>query len=146
MYQPDCGCIRGKLLTKEQFEIVWDRTYEQNQSMLKDMQLSDAALNKLRNFDYMIYHAYLEVLFGDVDMGRLEQYSSKTYLAELKKWHSKSYLNQNSKITFVKEYILKQELDVLFLQEAIAERAGEYLPSENYSFASNADSLVIYKN
>lgn len=45
----------------------------------------------------------------------------------------------------MKEYIVKQELDVLFLQEAITDRAQEYLPSDNYSFVKNADSMIIYK-
>ena len=50
----------------------------------------------------MIYEAYLSVIFGEVDMKRLDKYSATKYTDQLKKWHSKAYLNQNTKITYVK--------------------------------------------
>lgn len=59
LYQPDCGYVRGKLLTREQFEIVWDRTFDLNQSQLTHLNLNDESIDRLRNFDYMLYHAYL---------------------------------------------------------------------------------------
>lgn len=41
LYRTDCGCVRGRLLTKEQFEIVWDRTFDLNQGIVGHMGLSD---------------------------------------------------------------------------------------------------------
>ena len=63
-----------------------------------------------------MYKAFLHFLYGEVEMDRLGQYNVSRYMKELKKWHEKGYLNADTKINHVREYILKQELDVLFLQ------------------------------
>lgn len=55
----------------------------------------------------MLYQAYLEYLFGNVDVGSLDKCSIDRYKEELKRWHSKSYLNTNMKIKYVRDYILK---------------------------------------
>ena len=45
----------------------------------------------------------------------------------------------------MKEYILKQELDILFLQEAGSDKYTDIIPNEKYSFVQNADSIIIFK-
>jgi hypothetical protein len=60
---------------------VWDRTFDQNQSIVSHMNLNDECINRLRSFDYMIYKSYLDVIFGEVDMKNLSQYSSVKFLS-----------------------------------------------------------------
>ena len=79
LYQSDCGCVRNRLLSKEEFELVWDRTYELNQGIVSHLNLSDEKINKLRSFDYMLYQAYLYSLFGNADIRKLSRESIELY-------------------------------------------------------------------
>lgn len=59
LYRVDCGYVRGRLLNKEQFNAVWDRTFDLNQGIVGHMDLNDELVDQLRSFDWMAYRAFL---------------------------------------------------------------------------------------
>lgn len=45
----------------------------------------------------MVYEAFVEYVYGKVDWKKIKEYDTSLYLAELKKWHSKCYLQLDLK-------------------------------------------------
>lgn len=71
LYRADCGFVRKKLVTKSEFEAIWDRTFDLNQGIVGHMNLKDQLVDKLRVFDWMVYKAFIISVFGKVDMDNL---------------------------------------------------------------------------
>ena len=64
----------------------------------------------------MAYKAFISFVFGDSDINNPAQYNVAKYKDELKKWHTKNYLNEDRKVDYVKNYIASNNIDVMFIQ------------------------------
>ena len=135
------GVARGKLLTKDQFDIVWDVSFDASPHVSVADQ---ATVDRLKLFDRVLYEAFLLAVFGEVDWSRIKEYDSQRYLTELAKWHSKAYLKLATKIKLLCDYINKKDLDILFIQEANVEEVAKCL-SGQYTFTWNKESMIVIK-
>ena len=61
LYGKECGVVRGKLLNRSQFDILWDRSFDVWRG---DSEVDEEAADKLRMFDWMVYQAFLRFLYG----------------------------------------------------------------------------------
>lgn len=109
------------------------------------MDLPDELVDKLRVFDWMVYKAFVISVFGEVNLEDTQNLSVDKYKEELKKWHSQSFLNEDKKIDNVRNYIANNDIDVMFLQEALPRKMIDLLPSDDYNYVKNEDSMIIYK-
>jgi hypothetical protein len=41
LYRSDCGYVRGRLLNKDQFDVVWDLTFDLNQGIVGHMNINE---------------------------------------------------------------------------------------------------------
>ena len=114
--------------------------------MVNHLSLTEESINLLRAFDWMMYEAFLTCLYGKVDWSNLKDYNVQRYIEELKKWHSKNYLKWQPKINYVKEYILRENLDVLFLQEAGHEKLESSISTNYICFRSEEAMIIVKKN
>jgi hypothetical protein len=80
-----------------------------------------------------------------VDWNNLKEIDVSKFNKYLFNWHSKPYLKNQLKMDKVRQYILDNEISVLFLQEAGFEDWSTILPISIYGFKKKNDSLIIYK-
>ena len=141
LYRTDVGVLRNKLLSKEQFGTVWDFVYEDKFGSASH---DNQTIEMLKMFDKMMYEAFVETVFGPVDWSNIRDYDCKVYLEELRKWHSKCYLQLEVKVRVLCDYITARDLDVLFVQEADVDSISKALP-DAYMYSQCSESMIILK-
>lgn len=87
LYKPTAGVVRGRLLDKTEFEVVWDTHFEQSQHLVTHLTPSQESINLLRTFDWMMYEAFVTTLYGKVNWSNMKGYNVQRYVEDLRKWH-----------------------------------------------------------
>lgn len=89
LYRSDVGVVRGQLLNKKEFSVLWDLAYD---SVYSGDKLEDQSFNlmdleelqKLKVFDTVLYEVFLESVFGEINWELIKEYDSCRYLNALK--------------------------------------------------------------
>ena len=117
-YRYDAGVLRGKLVDKHEFDILWDHYYELNEEKMAKANPTQINIDRCRLLDWIIYLSLVTLMFGKVDLNQIKQLDASVYKQKLKEWHSKAYLKVKPKMEKVIDYFVKEQLSVMFLQEA----------------------------
>lgn len=116
--------------------MIYDENYptDENSSNFSKIHNSNA-IDKLKLFDRTLYESFLETVFGKIDWNQFKDYDPQLYLKTLRNWHSKAYLQSDLKVQYLFEYVVKKDLDVIFIQEADNNAILKSLP-DNYFFVN----------
>lgn len=88
---------------------MWGYVYELNGAVLQDLHLTDEQANLVREFDWVVYESILELVYGKPqNASKYSGYESEPYLAFMKKSHNKSFLQGETKVKRLVEFITKE--------------------------------------
>lgn len=111
-------------------------------------------IKQCMEFDWISYETMVSVVYekspkDEVDMTKLKDFSPKPFQKFLKEWHDKSYLDNGKKMQRVIEFLKKDSVDVICMQET--EVRGDlswtkHVP-ESYNIATRegTESMILYR-
>ncbi len=74
-------------------------------------------LDRLRAFDYLVYASILRYVYEHPDMDSIiKDRACNKYRGFMESFFSKTYLNHNKKIIETIDFIVRNDIDVLFVQ------------------------------
>lgn len=93
-----------------------------------------------------MFVSILQFVYGE----KIKHYSfsaldPKPYIEFMEKAHNKSFLKKEVKAQKIVEFIKRENIDVMFVQEMGDILLDKYLPQE-YSIKADNQSIIIYKN
>lgn len=77
VYRCDVGILRGKLVNKEEFDLLWDHYYEISEEKVAKVSPSQDNASRCKLFDWLAYLALVKHTFGELDLEKIKEYDPK---------------------------------------------------------------------
>ena len=78
-YKPEAGVLRGKLVNKEEFDLLWDHYYEMSEDKVAKTNPSEVNISRCKLFDWLVYLSLLTHIFGEVELDKIKEKDTKIF-------------------------------------------------------------------